>query len=124
MFAETSPTALTDADARWAHSAYLQVAAETGVMGVVLLGTLLSWVFGALFRSRQDIRLIVIGTAAATALAVHAAIDYVAHFPAVVIIAALLAGLASARTGSIHLANLPLSSSVMGACVSKHEKCS
>ena len=27
MFAQTSPTALADADARWAHSAYLQVAA-------------------------------------------------------------------------------------------------
>jgi O-antigen ligase len=73
------------------------VAAETGVVGAVLLGLILLWVFGALFRSRQDLRLIVIGTAAATALAVHAAIDYVAHFPAVVIIAALLAGLASCR---------------------------
>jgi len=97
MFAQSSPTALADADARWAHSAYLQAGAETGVIGAVLLGLLLLWAFGALFRSRQDMRLIVIGTAAFTAFAVHAAIDYVAHFPAVVIVAALLAGLASSR---------------------------
>jgi O-antigen ligase len=97
MFAETSPTALADADARWAHSAYLQAGAETGVIGAMLLGLLLLWVFGALFRSRQDMRLVVIGTAAVTAFAVHATIDYVAHFPAVVIVAALLAGLTSSR---------------------------
>jgi len=97
MFAETSPIAVGDADARWAHSAYLQVGAETGVVGAVLLGLLLLWVFGALYRSRQDVRLIVVGTAAVTAFAVHASIDYVAHFPALVIVAALLAGLASGR---------------------------
>jgi O-antigen ligase len=97
MLAQTSPTALADADARWAHSAYLQAGAETGVIGAMLLGLLLLWVFGALFRSRQDMRLIVIGTAAVTAFAVHAAIDYVARFPAVVIVAALLAGLAGSR---------------------------
>ena len=100
MFARVSPTALADADARWAHSAYLQVGAETGVIGAVLLALVLMWIFGALYRSRQDKRLIVIGTAAVTALAVHAAIDYVAHFPALVIIAALCAGLASARVES------------------------
>ena len=97
MFAQTSPTALADADARWAHSAYLQVAAETGIVGALLLGLLLSWAFGALYRSRQDLRLVVLGTAAVTALAVHATIDYVAHFPVVVIAAALLAGVASSK---------------------------
>jgi O-antigen ligase len=96
-FAETSPTALADADARWAHSAYLEVAAETGVPGFVLLLALLWWVYGSLYRSRQDARLVVIGTAGVTALAIHAAVDYVAHFPAVVLIAAVLAGLASSR---------------------------
>jgi len=98
MFAQTSPTALANADARWAHSVYLQVAAETGVVGVALLGLLLLWLFGALYRSKQDISLVVIGTAAATAFAVHAAIDYIAHFPTVVLVAALLAGLASSRS--------------------------
>ena len=100
MFAQASPTALADADARWAHSAYLQVGAETGVIGAVLLALVLTLVFGALYRSRQDKRLIVIGTAAVTALSVHAAIDYVAHFPTLVIIAGLLAGLASTRTAN------------------------
>jgi len=97
MFARTSPTALADADARWAHSAYLQVGAETGIVGATLLTLLLLWVFGALYRSRQNLKHVVIGTATVTAIAVHMSIDYVAHFPAIVIIAALIAGMASAR---------------------------
>lgn len=99
-FAETSPTALADADARWAHSAYLEVAADTGLPGFVLLLVLLLWVYGSLYRSRQDPRIVVIGTAGVTALAIHAAVDYVAHFPAVVLTAAVLAGLASSRRES------------------------
>lgn len=106
MFAETSPTALSDADARWAHSAYFEVAAETGIVGAVLLIAVLFWTYGTLYRSLQDPRLVVIGTAAVTALAIHAAIDYVAHFAAVVLIAAILAGLASGpaarNPGSAH----------------------
>ncbi|MFW6039308.1 MAG: O-antigen ligase family protein [bacterium] len=97
MFSEISPTALGDADAAWAHSAYLQVGAETGVIGLLLLGALLLWAFGALFRSRQDVRLIVVAAAGTTAVAVHAAIDYLAHFPVVVAVASLLTGLASSR---------------------------
>lgn len=97
MFSETSPTALRDADATWAHSAYLQVGAETGVLGLLLLVSLLVWAFGALYRSRQDVRLIIIAAAGTTAVAVHAAIDYLAHFPVVVAVAALLTGLASSR---------------------------
>lgn len=97
MFAETSPTALGDADAALAHSVYLEVAAESGIPAAVLLGAVLLWVFGALFRSHQNSRLVVVGTAAVSAVAVHAAIDYVAHYPAVVAAAALLAGVAGAR---------------------------
>jgi len=97
MFAQTSPTALADTDARWAHSAYLQIGAETGAIGVTLLGMLILWIFGSLYRSQQDERLIAIGTAAVAALAIHAAIDYVAHFPAIVVIGAILAGIATGR---------------------------
>lgn len=97
MFAKTSPTALDDADALWAHSAYLQVAAEHGIPGGLLLGLLVLWVFGGMYRSRQNPRVIVIGVAATAGFAIHAAIDYVAHFPAVVLVAALVAGLASSR---------------------------
>jgi O-antigen ligase len=97
MFAQASPSALADSDTRWAHSAYLQAAAEIGIVGVVLLSLVLLWVFGALYRSWQDLRFIVIGTAAATAVAVQAAIDYLAHFPVVMIVAALFTGLASSR---------------------------
>jgi O-antigen ligase len=98
MFAETSPTAIADADARWAHSAYLQVGAETGILGVALLVALVLWVYGAVYRSRQDPRLVAIGAAAATAFAVHAAIDYIVHVPVLVIVAGLLTGLVSSRT--------------------------
>ena len=66
-------------------------------MGVVLLSLVLLWVFGALYRSWQDLRFIVIGAAAATEVAVQAAIDYLAHFPVVMIVAALFTGLASSR---------------------------
>lgn len=97
MFSETSPTALREEDAAWAHSAYLQIGAETGVVGLVLFLVLLLWAFGALYRSHQDIRLIIIAAAGMTAVAVHAAIDYLAHFPGVVAVAALLIGLGSSR---------------------------
>jgi O-antigen ligase len=96
-FAELSPTALSDSDLRWAHSAYLQAAAEMGIPGAVLLLAILLWAFGGLVRSHQDERLVVIGIAAAIAFTVHAGIDYIAHFPALVILVALLTGLASSR---------------------------
>lgn len=98
MFAHTSPTAMSDSDARWAHSVYFQVATELGVVAVVLLGLLLLWVFVAIYRSQHSDQLAIIGAALVTAVAVHAAIDYIAHFPAVVAIAALLAGLTSRPT--------------------------
>ncbi|MFW6034408.1 MAG: O-antigen ligase family protein [bacterium] len=97
MFSEASPTALREEDAAWAHSAYLQVGAETGVVGLLLFLALLLWAFGALYLSSQDLRLIVIAAAGMTAVAVHAAIDYLAHFPGVVAVAALLIGLGSSR---------------------------
>jgi O-antigen ligase len=94
-FDDTSPTALAYRDTRWAHSEYLQVAAEEGVPGVVLFAGLLCWVYGGLRRSRQNSRVVMIGIAAMTALAVQAGIDYVGHFPLVVVAAAAIAGLAS-----------------------------
>jgi O-antigen ligase len=97
MFAKTSPTAIADADARWAHSAYLQVAAETGVIGALLFTALVLWAYGALYHSRQDARLVVIVTAATTAFAVHAAMDYLVHFATLVVIAALLLGVGTSR---------------------------
>jgi O-antigen ligase len=100
-FAETSPTALSDSDAQWAHSAYLQITSEIGIPGFLLLAAVLAWVFGSLYRSHQDQRLVVLGTATATAFAVHAGIDYVVHFPALVLIAALLTGLASSRNPTV-----------------------
>jgi O-antigen ligase len=96
-FDDTSPTALRDHDARWTHSAYLQTVAETGLPGAALLGTLVVWLYGALRRSARDPRLVVLATASTTALALHAAIDYVAHFAAVPLATAVLVGLGTGR---------------------------
>ena len=94
-FAYTSPTALSDPDARWAHSAYLQTAAELGIPGGLILVALVFFALAALHRSRHDLRLVIICAAAVCAFTLHAAIDYIMHFPALVITAALLAGTAS-----------------------------
>lgn len=100
-FADTSPTALGDVDARWAHSAYLQTGAELGIPGALLLIALTLFTFAALYRSQRDQRLVIICAAATAALTLHAAIDYVLHFPALVIIAAALAGIAGGGAGDI-----------------------
>ena len=100
MFAVTSPTALANPDAQWAHSAHLQVAAETGLIGVLLLAATLLWVYAGLYRSRQILGVVVIGTAAVTGFIVQASMDYLLHFPALVLIVALLVGIASSRLSS------------------------
>jgi O-antigen ligase len=97
QFAVEAPTARQDPDARWAHSAYLQEAAESGIPGTVLLSGLLGWAYGALGRSGRDSAIVVVAIAGLTALAVHAAIDYVLHFPAIVLTSAFLLGVATGR---------------------------
>jgi O-antigen ligase len=92
-FAVEAPTARRSPATRLAHSAYLQQSAETGLPGAVLLGGLVAWSYGALRRSERDTAVVAVGVAALTALSIHAAIDYVVHFPAVVLTAAFLVGL-------------------------------
>ena len=90
-FADASSTARSDPDASWAHSAYLQTAAELGIPGAILLIALVLFAFAAMYRSRRDLRLVVICVAATAAFTMHAAIDYVMHDPRLVVIAALFA---------------------------------
>jgi O-antigen ligase len=98
-FQLASPTARADADARWAHHGFLQQAAETGVIGFVLLVALFLWGFFKLWAGPPD-AIAVLGAAALAALGIHACVDYVLHFPAVPMAAGLLVGAATASRRS------------------------
>jgi O-antigen ligase len=95
-FAETSPVARSDADARWAHSLLLQHAAETGLPGVLLLLALVGLGFAALYRGTGPPAPRMLAVVGLAALLLHAAIDYVGHFPAVPLVTAALVGAAAA----------------------------
>lgn len=93
-FSEESPTARNDADARWAHSGFLQQAAEQGAVGLALLFALFGWGFVGLWRAGIDDPFTALGALALAALGFHASVDYVLHFPAVPLVAAALVGAA------------------------------
>lgn len=106
-FAEHNPVT-EDSDLRWAHHDYLQAAAELGLPGATLLFGLIAWAYGRLWltgtppRSSTSARYqrrvnpaVVVGAGAVTLVAVHATVDYVAHFPALVLLTALTLGWAT-----------------------------
>jgi O-antigen ligase len=99
-FPVESPTARRDADTRQAHSAYLQAGAETGVPGMALLVALLLALLARTAVASPPARAAV-GAAALGAIALHASVDYVLQFPAVVVVAALVAGASSATDVTI-----------------------
>ena len=84
-----------DDDLRWAHHGYLQVAAELGVVGLVLTLGLLAWAWAALWQASHRTDAAAVGAAALGAVATHATVDYVFHIPEVLIAAALLVGFGS-----------------------------
>lgn len=94
-FREESPTAKSDIDALWAHNEFLQLGAETGVPGLALTIAAFGWAF-ALLWSAGDARA-AIGAAALAAFGVHATLDYIGHFPAVVVSVAAVVGAAAAK---------------------------
>ncbi|MEV1068388.1 O-antigen ligase family protein [Streptomyces sp. NPDC050263] len=97
-FGELSPTAaeasLSDGKP---HSAPLQLAAEQGVVGVLLLAAVFCWVLFALWRAPRPTPVVLTAGAALTALAAVAAIGNALSFTTVSVGAGLLAGLATAR---------------------------
>jgi peptidoglycan/xylan/chitin deacetylase (PgdA/CDA1 family) len=97
-FAEESPTARADADARWAHQEYLQLGAEIGAAGLIVLILLFLWGFTALWIRTGPAAAVAAGALAAVGL--HSAVDYVLHFPAIPVTAAALLGTALAAGGS------------------------
>ena len=90
-FASASPTARSDADARWAHSAWLQQLADQGLVGLVLFAGAIGMGWWALVRRRDDAAAVV-GSWALGGLLLQASIDYVLDFIAVPVVVALLAG--------------------------------
>lgn len=90
-FDRVSPIARFDADTRAAHSAVLEQGAETGLPGALLLLGIGLVVLTGLGEAGTGARLVAL--AGWTAFCLHAQIDYVANFPAVVAAAGLVAGL-------------------------------
>jgi len=97
-FAESSATAATAPlpDGR-PHSAPLQLAAEQGVVGVLLLAVTFAWLLHALWRSPRPTPVVLTAGAALTALAALALVGNVLSFTTVSVGAGLLAGIATAR---------------------------
>ncbi len=90
-FARTSPIALSDPDLRWAHNEFLQAGAETGLVGYALLVGVFVWGFAALAEGAPG-RVAVLSAAGVSVLAVQATVDYVLHFPFVVLAGAAVLG--------------------------------
>ncbi|WP_460061847.1 O-antigen ligase family protein [Streptomyces sp. YKOK-I1] len=93
------------------HSAPLQLAAEQGVVGVLLLAAAYCWVLFALWRAPRPTPVVLTAGAALTALAALAAVGNALSFTTVSVGAGLLAGLATARP----LADEPVSGPPAGS---------
>jgi hypothetical protein len=81
---------------RYAHNEYLQVLAELGLVGLALLVVLLASLAWTIWRGRSHAPSTAVwaGAAAAlAALAVHSAVDFLWHLPAIPLAGAVLAGL-------------------------------
>jgi O-antigen ligase len=79
------------------HSAPLQMAAEQGLVGALLLGAAFCWLLYALWRSARSTPVVLTAGAALTALAAIAAVGNALSFTMVSVGAGLLAGLATAH---------------------------
>lgn len=98
QFAEQNPVS-SDADLRWAHHGYLQVAAEYGLVGLLLVATLVGWVWATLWSTAVHRPASASLTAAAvTIVGLHAAVDYVWHLPPVLVVMCTLFGAGTSPT--------------------------
>ena len=97
----------------YVHDEYLQVAAELGLVGLVLLASLLVAIARLLWRARASGRQGATWSgvvAAAAAFAVHSGFDFVWHLPAVVLTVTLLVGAAlpAPDTAAAHQPSIPI----------------
>ncbi|MGP3770415.1 O-antigen ligase family protein [Streptomyces sp. SDT5-1] len=79
------------------HSAVLQMAAEQGLVGVLLLATAYCWLLYVLWRSTRSTQVVLAAGAALTAVAAMATVGNALSFTTVTAGVGLLAGLATAR---------------------------
>jgi hypothetical protein len=93
-FREVSPVVQTDRDEPWAHNDFLQLGAETGLVGFLLLVGIFLWGFARLSAVESPDTVVVLGAVALAVLGVHACVEYVLQFPAVVLGASALVGTA------------------------------
>lgn len=94
-FRQFSPLA-ADPDTDTAHSSVLQVAAETGAVGVVLFAALIA--MGYAVAAQGHPRQALVGIAAWSALGIHSFVDHLLEFSLVVLAAGLVLGWAGRRT--------------------------
>ncbi|HEU4463786.1 MAG TPA: O-antigen ligase family protein [Gemmatimonadota bacterium] len=78
-FSLASGNALFESDLRWAHNEFLQVGAELGVVGLLLVLGLFAWTFMRLSSPLAGSS--TVAALAVAALALHASVDYLFHFP-------------------------------------------
>jgi hypothetical protein len=90
-FPTASPVARSDPDTRFAHSLPLELGAEDGVAaGLSIAALLVALAAAAAVRRRAAAA--VVATWAVATFALQASIDYTYRFPAVVLLASLVAG--------------------------------
>lgn len=95
-FAEANPVT-DDRDLRWVHHAWLQVAAELGIVGLAFVFGVAGWTWARLWQvARRGPARAAVGAAALVVVGLHGTVDYIWHVPAVLIVAALLVGDATA----------------------------
>ena len=91
-FGSTSPTALRDRDTIYAHNEFLEQGAELGWAGMILTILLVAWVFLRLAITPHADAVTAMSAVALAGLTIHGSVDYVWHFPAVLLAAAALVG--------------------------------
>jgi len=101
-FAKVPPRFLSDQDVSWAYNEFLQQGTELGWAGLIFTVLLFLWGFARLLVHPAPDVVVALGAASLAALAIHASVEPVLHFPAVPIAAAVLVGAAQAvpRVGS------------------------
>jgi O-antigen ligase len=89
-FADASRSAIWESDLRWAHNEFLQLGAEIGAVGLFLVLSLFAWTFMRL--SSPIAASSTVAALAVAALATHASVDYLFHFPVIPALTLALVG--------------------------------
>jgi O-antigen ligase len=93
---QTSSPVAADQDTVAAHSSILQVGAETGAVGVLLLALFLAT--GLRYTARGAVPYTLVAVAAWTALGLHSFVDHLVEYVPVVLAAGMVLGWASATS--------------------------